>query len=260
MKNFKKDLSGEKIGGSVLEELLAKGGMSQIYKAHLLEDEKDIAVKILPPEMVTRSEWIMRFKNEGETLAKLKHQNIVKIHKYGNEDNYYYIQMELLEGKSLREIIEEVKYLRSETVLFIVKQVCEGLLKAHKSGIIHRDIKPSNIFITYKGVVKVIDFGLLKDLARSTKIIKSNEILGTPYYMSPEKCEGQPTDKRTDIYSLGITLFHLLTGELPYKSKKPLDILYDHVDPNKIVPNEKKKFLPEIRTKINNVKRIMEKR
>lgn len=203
-------------------DLLGMGGMGTVYKAEHVVLRKTCAIKLVHPQRFDQ-ESLQRFKLEAKATSMLKHPNIVAIHDYGvNEGSLPYIVMEYLEGKSLEYTIEENGPLAPQRFLNIFVQVCDGLSHAHKHGVIHRDLKPANIFISVEDGqadrVKIVDFGIAKlipqqDGQEITKITLTGEVIGSPLYMSPEQCSGGALDARSDIYSLGIVMHEVLTGQ-----------------------------------------------
>jgi tRNA A-37 threonylcarbamoyl transferase component Bud32 len=201
-----------------IQELLGRGGMGAVYKARQVQLGRDVAVKILPPEVGRDPAFAERFMREARALAQLHHQNIVSVYDFGRSGDLYYFIMEYVEGASLRELIRDGK-LTPQQALGIVPQVCEALQFAHDEGVVHRDIKPENILVDTRGRVKIADFGLAKLLgkrAEPVSLTRTNQSMGTLHYMAPEQMQGAASvDHRADIYSLGVVLYEMLTGELP---------------------------------------------
>ena len=199
-------------------ELLGKGGMGAVYKARQKQLGRLVAIKILPPEVARDPAFAERFSREARALAQLHHQNIVSVYDSGRTGDLYYFLMEYVEGTNLREMIRGGK-LTPEQALGIVPQVCEALQFAHDEGIVHRDIKPENILVDKRGRVKIADFGLAKLLgqhAEQVSLTQTHQVMGTLHYMAPEQMQAaRAVDHRADIYSLGVVLYEMLTGELP---------------------------------------------
>ena len=196
-------------------EKIGVGGMSVVYRC---KDEKlgrDVTVKILKEEYASDEKFKQRFKSEAYSVARLSHPNIVNVYDSGEDNGICYIVMEYVDGTSLKEVIEENAPLSSVAVLSIASQISSALMNAHKNHIIHRDIKPQNILVARDGNVKVTDFGIAKGVSDSTLTAKSDS-LGSVYYLSPEQARGGYVDERSDIYSLGITMFEMITGEVPF--------------------------------------------
>jgi serine/threonine protein kinase/Flp pilus assembly protein TadD len=210
-------------------EKLGEGGMGVVYKAEDTKLHRTVALKFLPQEFTRDDSAKKRFINEARAASSLQHNNVCNIHDIDEtEDGQIFICMDCYDGKTLREIIVETRHSASlpiTEIIDITKQIAEGLKKAHDNGIVHRDIKPANIFITKDGVVKILDFGLAK-LSDRTQITGLGETGGTLAYMSPEQAGGQNVDLRTDIWSLGVVLYEMLTGELPFKSEYEQAVIY----------------------------------
>ncbi len=217
----------------ILEEI-GQGGMGIVYKAEDLKLKRYVALKFLPPHLMNLPELKDRFLIEAQAAAALSHPNICVIHEVRESDEDPYIAMEYVEGETLRDKIMKGP-LKTEEALTIASQVAAGLGEAHRKGIIHRDIKSANIMVTDKGQAKVMDFGLAK-LRGGSSLTKSQTTLGTVAYMSPEQAQGEEVDGRTDLWSLGVVLYEMLTGELPFKGDRDLSIIHSiiHEDPKPI--------------------------
>ncbi len=203
--------------------ILGAGGMGTVYRAVDPSLDRYVAIKVLTQR---EPKYLERFRREAQVLAKIMHPSIIQIYEIVGSDEDQsdpYIVMEYFEGKPLDALLKEGK-LPAAQVVHILRQTAEGLKKAHASNVIHRDIKPANIMVAETGDVKILDFGIAK-LRDAKKDLTGNTVLGTPYYMSPEQAMGQPIDARTDIYSLGITAFHLLTGKKPFEAKSKVDVM-----------------------------------
>ena len=206
-------------------EKIGEGGMGVIYKAQDTKLKRMVALKFLPPELTRDSEAKLRFMQEAQTASALEHNNICNIHEIDEtDDGRTFISMAYYEGETLKERIER-EPLTVDEAINIAIQIAEGLAKAHSKNIIHRDIKPGNIFITKDGVVKILDFGLAK-LKGQGKLTKTGTTIGTVAYMSPEQARGKDVDNRSDIWSLGVVLYEMLTGQLPFKGAYDLVIIY----------------------------------
>ena len=211
-----------------ITEKIAQGGMSVVYKALDLNLNRYDAIKILKEEFASSDEILERFKQEANAVAFLSHPNIVNIYNVGSEDNIHYIVMEYVKGKTLKEIIRAKGHLSNEEALNYSYQIARALESAHNSNIIHRDIKPQNIIITKDGLVKVTDFGIAKH-SDSATITNSGKIIGSAHYFSPEQARGNMTDRRSDIYSLGITMYEMVTGSVPFDAESPITIALQHM-------------------------------
>lgn len=208
---------GRVIGDYRLLKLLGKGGMGVVYKARQLSLDRSVAVKLLPDTLAEDQVFVRRFFREGKTLAKLDHPNIVGVLHVGKDDETHYLVMDYIRGKTLRQLMKKEGRFEVDRALDIARQVAVALAEAHKNGIIHRDIKPANIMIDREGRVKVMDFGLAKAIGGvTTEVTASGVLVGSPRYMSPEQWRGEPLSPQTDIYSLGILLYEMLTGEAPF--------------------------------------------
>ena len=213
---------------------IGRGGMGVVYRAEDLKLKRSVALKFLPPHLTDSPELRERFLIEAQAAAALSHPNICVIHEVGESEERPYIAMEYVEGESLRDKIKK-KALKTEDTLAIASQVAAGLAEAHRKGIIHRDIKSANIMVTAKGQAKVMDFGLAK-LRGGSSLTKSQTTLGTVAYMSPEQARGDELDQRTDLWSLGVVLYEMLTGELPFRGDRDLSVIHSiiHEDPKPI--------------------------
>ena len=246
------NLVGNTIGNryEVLEEA-GIGGMATVYKAkdHVLN--RDVAVKILKDEFTTDVDFIKRFNSEAQSAASLSHPNIVSIYDVGHEeeDNLYYIVMELIKGKTLKQIITKDEKLSWKWALNISIQIASALEVAHKNGIVHRDIKPHNIIITEDGVAKVMDFGIAKAVSNSTMTAFGTTI-GSVHYFSPEQAKGSSTDARSDIYSLGVVMYEMLTGKVPFDADTPVSIALKHMQEE---PKPAIEVNPNIPTAVNDI-------
>ncbi len=213
-----------------LIEKIGEGGMAVVYKAKCRLLNRYVAIKILRPEFTKDEQFLESFKRESQAAAGLQHPNIVSIYDVGKEGNINYIVMELVDGRPLSEIIEEKAPLEYKTAIEITKQVASALSLAHKNNIIHRDVKPHNIMITKEGVAKLADFGIAKAVSNSTMVAESNKIMGSVHYFSPEQAKGSNVDARSDIYSLGIVLYEMLTGRVPFDGDNAVQIALMHIN------------------------------
>jgi len=249
MVNKDSDLIGKTIGNYKIISKLGSGGMAIVYKAHELSLNRIVALKVLSSHLSENNEFIKRFEREARAAAKLNHPNIIQIYAIGEEEGIHFFSMEYVKGKTLGEIIEEEKKLTYDKAIPIIIQTAEALSEAHKHGIVHRDMKPSNIMVNDNGTVKVTDFGIAY-VSQETKLTKSGSIIGTPEYLSPEQCEAKTIDNRSDIYSLGVTIYELLSGKTPYKADTPVSMLMEIVKGNFPPLNEVNPDVPEFIQKI----------
>lgn len=216
-------------------EKIGNGGMATVYKAKCHVLNRYVAIKILRDEFTTDSEFIKKFNTEAQSAASLTHPNIVSIYDVGNEDNLYYIVMELIQGKTLKDIISEDGVLSWKWSVNIAIQIASALETAHKHNIIHRDIKPHNIIITEDGMAKVTDFGIAKAVSNST-ITAFGTTIGSVHYFSPEHARGGYTDAKSDIYSLGIVMYEMLTGKVPFDADTPVSVALKQVQEEPVEP------------------------
>ncbi|MDK2793854.1 MAG: eukaryotic-like serine/threonine-protein kinase [Caldanaerobacter sp.] len=231
-------------------EKIGEGGMAKVYKAkcHLLN--RIVAIKILRPEFAADENFVKKFKRESQAAASLSHPNIVGIYDVGQEGDIYYIVMEYVKGRTLKELIRENGGpLEVKRAVEIASQVCRALDHAHKNKIIHRDIKPQNILVTDEDVVKVTDFGIAR-AANGATITYTGDVIGTAYYFSPEQAKGSIVDERTDIYSLGIVLFEMLTGKVPFEGDSPISVALKHIQEDILPPSRLNEKVPEELDKI----------
>lgn len=230
-------------------EKIGNGGMATVYKAKCHVLNRYVAIKILRDEFTTDSEFIKRFKSEAQSAASLTHPNIVSIYDVCNEDNLYYIVMELIQGKTLKDIITEDGVLSWKWSVNIAIQIASALETAHKHNIIHRDIKPHNIIITEDGMAKVTDFGIAKAVSNST-ITAFGTTIGSVHYFSPEHARGGFTDAKSDIYSLGIVMYEMLTGKVPFDADTPVSVALKQVQEEAVEPI---KYNPNIPISVNRI-------
>ena len=216
-------------------EKIGNGGMATVYKARDLVLKRYVAVKILREEYTTDNEFIKRFNTEAESAASLVHPNIVSVYDVGKEGNLYYIVMELVKGKTLKEIIVEDGRMGWKWSVKIAKQIASALETAHKNNIIHRDIKPHNIIITEEGIAKVTDFGIAKAVSNST-ITAFGTTIGSVHYFSPEHARGGMTDAKSDLYSLGVVLYEMVTGRVPFDADTPVSVALKHMQEKPVEP------------------------
>ena len=244
------DLVGKIIGNryEILEKI-GVGGMATVYKAKCHVLNRYVAIKVLKDEFTTDEEFIRRFNIEAQAAASLSHPNIVSIYDVANEGNLYYIVMELVKGKTLKQIINEDGALPWKWSVNIVIQIASALETAHKNNIVHRDVKPHNIIITEEGVAKVTDFGIAKAVSNST-ITAFGTTIGSVHYFSPEHARGGYTDAKSDIYSLGIVMYEMLTGRVPFDADTAVSVALKHMQEK---PVEPMKLNPSIPFAVNKI-------
>src|SRR3954468_18656421 len=225
-----RDLTGVKLGDFHAERLLGRGGMGEVYLARQISLNRSVALKVLRPDLLTKPAYLARFEAEATAVAKLNHPNIVTIYTLGFVDGIRFIAMEYVQGTNLRDYLLKKGVLDLPLALSIMKQAGVAVGAAGELGLIHRDIKPENLLLTKKGQVKVADFGLCRDQdSERLDITQPGITLGTPLYMSPEQAQGHALDHRSDLYSLGVTFYHMLAGEPPFRAETPLAIALKHV-------------------------------
>ena len=210
-----------------LIEELGTGGMGKVYKAFDKKVEEQIALKILKPEIAADKRILRRFASELKTARKIIHKNVGRMYDLGEAEGIHFITMEYVPGEDLKSFIKRSGQLTVGKALSIAKQICEGLAEAHELGIVHRDLKPQNIMIDSEGNARIMDFGIARSL-RAEGLTAEGTVIGTPEYMSPEQVEAEETDQRSDIYSLGVILFEMATGRLPFEGETPLSIAMKH--------------------------------
>lgn len=215
---------GKRLDGRYeIRELIGIGGMADVYKAYDLVEEREVAVKILKDEYLTNDDFKRRFRNESKAIAVLSHPNIVKIYDVNFEDSVQYIVMEYINGITLKEYIEQQKVVSWKEAVHFTVQILRALQHAHDNGIVHRDVKPQNVMLLQDGTVKVMDFGIAR-FARDNGRTISEKAIGSVHYISPEQARGDVTDEKTDIYSVGVLMFEMLTGRLPFDGDSPVAV------------------------------------
>jgi serine/threonine protein kinase len=236
------DLTGKQFGPYQIVAPLGEGGMAAVYKAYQPSMERYVAVKVLPRQLAESAEFIARFKREAHLLAQLQHPHILPVFDYGQAEGFTYIVMPFIQSGTLADVMKTRQMSLTE-IRRIITQVGDALGYAHARGMIHRDVKPSNVLVDERGNCLLTDFGLARMTeATSGKLTSSGAIMGTPAYMSPEQGAGSPLDGRSDIYSLGIIMYEMITGQVPYSAETPIAIVFKHIqDPlpavRKLVPD-----------------------
>ncbi len=232
----------------VIEEI-GKGGMGKVYKVLDKEVNAKIALKLIKPEIAADKKVIERFRNELRVARDISHKNVCRMYDLNKEDGSYFITMEYVDGEDLKGLIRKMGRLSPGQAISIAKQVCDGLTEAHKLDIIHRDLKPQNIMIDRDGNARIMDFGIARSL-RAKGITGSGVMIGTPEYMSPEQVEGIETDQRSDIYSSGVILYEMVTGQVPFEGDTPFTIGVKHKSE---IPQPPKELIPQIPDDLNSV-------
>jgi predicted Ser/Thr protein kinase len=215
------DMIGRTVGNYQILEELGRGGMAVVYRAYQASLNRYVAIKVLPPQFAFDREFVERFQREAKAAAGLRHPNIVVIHDVGQEAGTYYIVMEYLEGRTLKQVIEQEGPLPVVRAARIVEQVTAALDYAHQRGFVHRDVKPANIFVGEGDRVTLTDFGIAKAASETQHLTQTGMLMGTPEYMSPEQAGGGQVDHRTDLYALGVVLYQMLVGRVPFRGTTP---------------------------------------
>jgi eukaryotic-like serine/threonine-protein kinase len=222
---------------------IARGGMAQVYLARDQLLDRPVAIKVLFPEFARDPSFVERFRREAQAAANLNHPNIVSIYDWGQERGTYFIVMEYVEGRSLREVIRSSAPLPPPKIAEIGAEIAGALAFAHRNGVVHRDIKPGNVLITDGGRVKVTDFGIARAGAGEA-LTQTGAVMGTATYFSPEQAQGLPVDGRSDVYSLGVVLYEMATGEPPFTGDTPVAVAYKHVREEVVPPSDRVPDLP----------------
>lgn len=225
------------------------GGMANVYLAHDMILDRDVAVKVLRLDYVNENDLMKRFQREAQSATSLTHPNIVSMYDVGDEDNHYYLVMEYVEGLTLKEYIQHHSPVSLDDVIHIMSQLTSAISHAHHNGIIHRDIKPQNVLIDLDGNIKITDFGIAMALS-ATSITQTNSVMGTVHYLSPEQARGGITTKKSDVYSLGIVMFELITGRLPFEGESAVSIALKHLQSDIPSPS---KWSPDLPQSVENV-------
>ena len=227
------DLTGQTLGDFRIVRKLGAGGMGEVYLARQLSLKRDVALKFLRPDLAADPVAVQRFQQEAEAVARLTHANIVQVYAVGELAGRRFMALEFVDGRNLRDYVERKGPLPEAQAVLVLRQTAAALARAADAGLVHRDIKPENLLVTRTGELKVTDFGLSRvltgDDAKPLNLTQSGMTLGTPLYMSPEQVRGEPVDHRSDLYSLGVTAFHLLAGKPPFTGKTAFDVAMQHV-------------------------------
>jgi eukaryotic-like serine/threonine-protein kinase len=227
---------GAALGGRYeILQVLGEGGMGVVYKARDRELDRVIALKVIRPGLASNPDIVARFKQELLLARQVTHKNVIRIFDLSEAEGLKFITMEYVEGLNLKAFITQATKLPAEDATQIIKQVCQALLEAHEEGVVHRDLKPQNIMVDSQGRVKVMDFGLARS-AELSGLTQTGGILGTPDYMSPEQVKGEEADARSDLFSLGIVFYELLTGRMPFQANTPYATLWKRVNDRAVPP------------------------
>ena len=229
---------GKRLDGRYeIKEIIGVGGMAVVYKAYDNQENRTVAVKILKEEFISNEEFVRRFKNESKAIAMLSHPNIVKVYDVSFGDLIQYIVMEYIDGITLKEYIEHEGSLRWKDAVHFTIQILKGLQHAHDKGIVHREVKPQNIMVLPDGTIKVTDFGIAR-FARSEQRTITDKAIGSVHYISPEQARGERTDEKTDIYSVGVILYEMLTGQLPFQAENAVSVAIMQLQREPQLPTE----------------------
>lgn len=231
-------------------ELIDSGGMGIVYKGLDIKTKKEVAIKVLRPDYSENTDFVLRFKREASAASSLVHKNIVRVLDSGAQDNIYYIIQEYIEGQTLKSIIQQNGPMEYQKAIRMMTDICSAMEYAHANGLIHRDIKPQNILVDKNGKVKVTDFGIAKDVSSSTLTSMDSGIIGSVHYFSPEQAKGDKVDKRSDIYSLGIVFYEMVTGLLPFNGDTSIAIAIKHISDTVHPPKEVREDMPR---SVNNM-------
>jgi len=241
-------LSNTEVSGNIgpyeVRRLLGKGGMGAVYLAADRSLDRMVAIKMLPPHLSEEPEIVARFQREARAIAKLRHPNLMHIYTVGEHEGRPYFAMEYVKGSTLSSIIAKAGRIQPRQAAHVAAEIMSALDKVHQADIIHRDVKPGNIIIDEDGRAVLMDFGLARQ-AEDAPLTADHTVLGTPNYMSPEQAEGKPLDERTDVYSLGIVLYEMLTGAPPFKGKTSFEILRQHIESSVPPPSEVQAGVPK---------------
>ncbi|MHB1733911.1 MAG: Stk1 family PASTA domain-containing Ser/Thr kinase [Ferrimicrobium acidiphilum] len=226
------------------ERLIARGGMADVYEARDLLLDRLVALKVLFPELSTNPTFVERFRREAQSAAALSHPNIVSVYDWGPANSTYFIAMELVTGSTLADVIRESGTVAPGRAAVIGADVALALAFAHRHGVVHRDIKPSNVLLTEDGMVKVADFGIARAITNDEDLTQTGAVLGTATYISPEQARGEDLDGRSDVYSLGIVMYEMLTGTAPFLAETPIAVAYKHVTERPAAPRSINPSIP----------------
>src|SRR5882672_11087823 len=226
-----------------IEREIARGGMAEVYLARDESLNRQVALKALFPEFAREPSFVERFRREAQAAANLNHPNIVGIYDWGQEDGTYFIVMEYVEGRSLCDLIRSEGLIDPGRAADITAEIASALAFAHRSGVVHRDVKPGNVLITPQGSVKVTDFGIAR-AGTSENLTQTGSVMGTATYFSPEQAQGLAVDGRSDVYSLGVVLYEMVTGLAPFAGDAPIAVALKHVREEPIPPSARNAAVP----------------
>ena len=242
---------GQEIGPFRIVSQLGRGGMATVFKAYQATLDRYVAIKIPLPDFEANPDFVARFKREARIIARLDHSNIIPIYEVNEFEGTPYLVMRFVDGQTLRDFLKTYKKpVRMPTVLSVMRPVTSALAYAHQKSVLHRDIKPSNIMLGKDANVYLMDFGLARIAAETDVTLSKDLVLGTPYYISPEQAKGEPLNQQTDIYSLGVVLYEMLTGQVPFTGERSGVVVYHHIS---TPPPPPSKINPEIPPRVEQV-------
>ena len=227
-----------------IERLLGQGGMGAVYKAHDKELDRPVAIKLIRPDLAAEPQAMARFKQELLLASKISHKNILRIHDLGEANGVKFISMAYVHGQDLHQLLQQHGRLTVDEALHLARQLCGALDAAHAEGVVHRDLKPQNILLDESRTVYITDFGLAKSLESDTSMTMSGQFLGTPRYMAPEQVDGGKIDHRTDLYAMGLILYEMVTGDVPFHADSAIRLMYMRVHEAPKSPAELNPDLP----------------
>jgi serine/threonine-protein kinase len=236
---------GQIFGNYKIEQKLGEGGMGAVYRGLDMMIERDVAIKFLRPELASQPQVVERFRSEAVTLAKLNHPNIATLYSFMRQGESYIMVLEFVRGVTLDHVIQERGAIPHELAVPIFCQVLDGIQHAHEFGVVHRDIKPANMMLTEKGTLKVLDFGIARILG-TARMTRQGNVIGTIEYMSPEQVQGRETDARADIYSLGMLLYEMLTGRVPFDIQNEFELMRAQIEHYPVPPRQLNSTIPEV--------------
>ncbi|HEX7176751.1 MAG TPA: serine/threonine-protein kinase, partial [Pyrinomonadaceae bacterium] len=236
---------GQIVGNYKIEQKLGEGGMGAVFRGIDMMLERDVAIKVLRPELASQPQVVERFRSEAVTVAKLNHPNVATLYSFFRQGEDFLMVMEFVRGVTLDHVIEQRGAIPPEQAVPLFCQVLDGIQHAHDFGIIHRDIKPANMAVTEKGTLKVLDFGIAR-LLGTARMTRQGSVIGTIEYMSPEQVKGLETDARSDIYSLGMLLYEMLTGRIPFDLTNEFELMRAQIEQMPIRPRQLNADIPEV--------------